>query len=150
MTKSSWQMFALILLIVSCAGLMAGCGEDKNAIAAEVARGWTNSSISDISDAVAEMVIDEEPIVARLAAAALAGLIRENLSWDYSEPERISEDRYSVIATATADVKIEIPPLADKLYVVSLPFNLEVDTDARSVLRWVPDLRSAKFDERDG
>ena len=149
MTKSSLQTFALVSLIISCTGLLAGCGEDKKAIAAEAARAWTNNSVNQVSDAVAEVVIGEEPIFTPLASGALAGLIRQNLSWDYSAPERISDDRYSIIATAKADVKIETLPLVDKSYVVSLPFNLDIDTDAKSVLRWVPDFRSAKIDERD-
>ena len=103
------------------------------AIAAEVARALANDSINRVSDVVAEIVIGEEPIVTRLVAGALASLILQNLAWDYSEPERDSEDRYSVIATATANVKIEMPPLVDKSYVVSLPFNLDVDADAKSV-----------------
>lgn len=150
MTKSSWQLASLVLLTIACAGLMAACGgEDKKAIATEVAKEWTNTTINEVSDTAAELIIGEEPIVAQLAGGALAGLIRENITWEYAEPERKSDDRYAITVTATADVKVEIPLVADKRYVVSVPFNLDVDTDSRAVVSWIPDLRSIKLEERD-
>ena len=149
-TKSIWQFATLIMLTIVCVGLLAACGgEDKKAIATEVAKTWTDTSMSGVSGTVAELIIGEEPMVAQLAGGALAGLVRETLTWDYSEPERESEDRYAVTATATADVRIDVPLVADKRYVVSVPFNLDVDTNSRAVVSWIPDLRSGKFEERD-
>ena len=151
MIKPSSRISALALLVIACAGLLAGCGsEDKKQIAAEVAAKWTDTSINDASDAVAELIIGEKPIVTQLAGRVLAGRIRENLSWEYSEPERKGEDRYVVIATATADIKVEVPPLIDRRYVASLPFKLDVDTGAKNVSKWVPDFLAAKIEERDG
>lgn len=151
MTRPSLQTAALILLVIACAVLLVGCGgEDKKQIAAEVAAKWVDTSIDEASDAVAELVIGENPIVTQVAGGVLAGRIRENLSWDYSEPERRGEDQYAVTATATADIKVEAPPLIDKRYVASLPFKLDVDTDSKSVLRWVPDSLAAKIEEWDG
>ena len=41
----------------------------------------------------------------------------------------------------------ELPLLGDKAYVVSLLFNLDVDTSTETVGRWSPDVLSARVEE---
>lgn len=142
--------FAALFMLLTPAWMLAGCGseDDGKAVAAEVASAWVNSSIDEVSGAVAELVIGEEPAVAGLAAGALSGLIRDGLSWTYSEPMRLREGRYEVTATAVADITVTIPLLDDRRYVASLPLNLEVDIEARNVASWLPDLDSATVESR--
>ncbi len=144
------RITALLLTSMALVGLWVGCGggESREDIATEVARGWVNTSIDQVSDATVELIIGENPSLTQLAGGVIAGEIRDNLSWTYSVPKRESEDRYSVTATAVADLKIDIPLLGDKAYSVSAPFNLEVDTKARTVSDWSLDLLSARVEER--
>ena len=136
---------ALLLLLTAVGWTIAGCGggDNEKAVAAEVASDWVDSNIDQVSHAAAELAISEEPALASLSAGALSGLIREGLSWTYSEPVRLRENRYGVTATAVADVTIKIPLLDDRRYVATVPINLEVDTDAKVVASWLPDLGSA-------
>lgn len=142
------RVLALFLLLTAVGWMTAGCGsgDDGKAVAAEVAANWVDSSVEQVSETVAELIISEEPAMANLAAGALSGLIREGLSWTYSEPVRLREDRYQVTATAAADVTVKIPLLDDRRYVGTVPFNLEVDTNARVVSSWLPDLGSATLE----
>ncbi len=144
------RVAALLLLLTTFAWTIAACGtgEDEEAVAIEVATNWVDSNISELSEAVADLVLDEEPALASLAAGGLAGLIRENVSWTYSEPVRLRESRYRVTATAVADATIKIPLLDDRRYVATVPFNLEVDTDARDVVSWLPDLGSVSVESK--
>ena len=141
-----------ILLLTSMAlvGLWAGCGggESKEDIAAGVAREWADTSIDQVSDDTVKLIIGEKPFLTQLVGGVIADQIRENLSWTYSVPKEEGEDRYSVTATAVADLRIDIPLLGEKAYSVSAPFNLEIDTDARAVSDWSLDLHSARVEER--
>lgn len=137
--------FAALCLLLATAWTLAGCQnqDDDKAVAVDVASAWVDSSIDEVSSAIAELVIRERPAAATLAAGAISGLIRERLSWDYSEPVRLREGRYRVTATAVADITVQIPPLVNANYMVTMPFNLDVDTDNKEVVSWLPDLNSA-------
>ena len=144
------NIIVLLLLSTALAGLWAGCGggESKEDIATEVAREWVNASIGLVSQATVELIVGEKPALTQLAGGVIANQVRQNLSWTYSAPKEESEDRYSITATAVADLKIDIPLLGEREYSVSAPFNLEVDTGARDVSEWSLDLLSARVEER--
>ena len=144
------KIIVLLLTSMALAGLWAGCGagESKEDIATGVAREWVNTSIGLVSEATVELIVGEKPALTQLAGGVIADQIRENLSWTYSAPKEESEDRYSITATAVADLKIDIPLLGEKEYSVSAPFNLEIDTGARAVSEWSLDLLSARVEER--
>ena len=144
------KITVLLLTSMALVGLWAGCGggESKEDIATGVAREWVNTSTGLVSEATVELIVGEKPALTQLAGGIIADQIRENLSWTYSVPKEESEDRYSVTATAVADLKIGIPLLGEKAYSVSAPFNLEIDTDARAVSDWSLDLLSARVEER--
>ena len=144
------NIIVLLLLSTALAGLWAGCGggESKEDIATEVAREWVNASIGLVSQATVELIVGEKPALTQLAGGVIANQVRQNLSWTYSAPKEESEDRYSITATAVADLKIDIPLLGEREYSVSAPFNLEVDTGVRAVSEWSLDLLSARVEER--
>ena len=138
-----------LLVLVVAASLVVGCGggENKEDFASEVARTWVSDSIDEVIDEVVELVAGETPVVSQIAGGVLSEQIRNNVSWEYSTPEREAEDRYQVIAIASVAVDIDIPILGTKTYAASLPFALDVDTDAETVVRWAPDLLSARVGE---
>ena len=138
-----------LLALITFASLAAGCGsgESKEDIASEVAKAWVSASIDEVADEVIELVVGEAPIVNQIAGAVLSDQIRDNLLWEYSPPKREAEDRYQVTATASVTLEIKIPILGAKTYAASLPFILDVDTDTEAVVRWVPDLPSARVGE---
>jgi len=145
------KIIVLLLMAMALAGLWAGCGggESKEDIATEVAREWVDTSIGLVSEATLELIVGEKPALTQLAGGFIADQVRQNLSWTYSAPKKASEDRYSVTATGVADFKIDILPfLGEKAYSVSAPFNLDIDTGARTVSDWSLDLLSARVEER--
>ncbi len=139
------RIAALFLVLIGFASLAAGCGsgESQEEIATGVARAWVDESIEEVSHAVIELVAVEASVVTQMVGEVLAEQVRSNLDWTYSAPRRDSEARYQMTATAAVRVTIEIPLLEDKTYAVFLPFSLEIDTDARRVVRWSPDILSA-------
>ena len=144
------KIIVLLLTAMALAGLWAGCGggESRENIATGVARDWVNTSIDLVSEATVELIVGEKPALTQLAGGVIADQVRENLSWTYSTPKEEGEDRYSITATAVADLKIDIPLLGEREYSVSAPFNLEIDTRARAVSEWSLELLSARVEER--
>ena len=144
------KITALLLASMALVGLWAGCGggESKENIATGVAKEWVNTNTTLVSETTVEIIVGERPALTQLAGGVIADQIRENISWTYSAPKEEGEDRYSVTATAVADLKIDLPLLGEKAYFVSAPFNLEIDTGARAVSRWSLDLLSARVEER--
>ena len=138
-------LMAIISLATAC-----GSGESQEDIATEVARTWVDNSIDDVSNAVAELVTGNDPIVSQIAGGVLAEQVRDNVEWSYSTPKREGDEKYQVAVTASVTLSVELPLLGTKAYVVSLPFILDVDTNAKTVERWSPDALSATVEEQGG
>ena len=62
-------------------------------------------------------------------------------------PRRRLHGKYDVTATATAEIALSLPLLGTKTYAVSLPFDLNIDTTAGSIVSWIPNLPSATVRE---
>ena len=146
MARVCMVMAASLLLI----GAWAGCGdgEDREVIAADVAREWVGSNTKLISDAAVELIVADKPALAHVIGAVVADQARDQLSWTYSVPRKLSEDRYMVVATTAAGVEVNLPTVGKKVYSVSVPFDLEIDTGTRTVLDWSVDFDSARLVER--
>lgn len=144
------KFFMILLASVALIGVWAGCGggESKEDISTKAAEEWVDSSIELVSAAAVELVIADRPALTQLAGGMIADQIRDNLFWTYSVPKEESEDRYSVTATAVAELEIDLPLLGKRAYSVSLPFDLEIDTDASAVSDWSIDFDSAKAEEK--
>ena len=140
----------MFLPLAAFVSLVAGCGsgESQEEIATGVARTWVNNSIEDVSDTVVNLVIGEAPLLSQIAGEVLAEQVGDNVAWSYSTPKRDGEDKYKVTVTASVTLRVEIPLLGTKAYVASLPFILDVDTDAKVVERWSPDVLSAEVKEQ--
>ena len=146
MTRSIVAFLALVAII----SLATACGSGKSQeeIATEVASAWVNSSIGEVSDKVVDLVVGESPVLDQIAGDILADQILDNVMWSYSASKREGEYEYQVTATASVTLSAEIPLLGTKAYVVSMPFILDVDTDAMNVSRWSPDALSASVKEQ--
>ena len=146
------KIAALLLTLMAIISLATACGsgESQEDIATEVARTWVDNSIDDVSNAVAELVTGNDPIVSQIAGGVLAEQVRDNVEWSYSTPKREGDEKYQVAVTASVTLSVELPLLGTKAYVVSLPFILDVDTNAKTVERWSPDALSATVEEQDG
>ena len=146
------KIAALLLTLMAIISLATACGsgESQEDIATEVARTWVDNSIDDVSNAVAELVTGNDPIVSQIAGGVLAEQVRDNVEWSYSTPKREGDEKYQVAVTASVTLSVELPLLGTKAYVVSLPFILDVDTNAKTVERWSPDALSATVEEQGG
>ena len=103
-------------------------------------------TVEDVSNAVAELVTGNVPILSQIAGDALAGQVRDNVVWSYSTPKpKAMKNTRWLRASVTL---IELPLLGTKAYVASLPFILDVDTKAKTVERWSPDVLSATVEEQ--
>ena len=143
------RMATLSILLAICAWSIVGCGGPSNEeIAVETAQQWVDSSIGQVSEAVVELVAGEYPAVAGIASAVVADQLRDNLEWEYSTPRRESGERYSLTATATADIQVQVPLLGSQEYSASMPFNLVVDTKERTVVSWSPNLVGASIERQ--
>lgn len=128
-----------VLLVLTCICTFFSCSpKDPPEIAREVARGWTENNIESISKSISAQVADNNPLVATAIAAAISNEIKQRISWQYSQPEKLSEDRYGVIAKAS--VPLEIPLLGN--YHISLNYNLVIDTSNKQVLNATMDTGS--------
>ncbi len=145
---------AVALTVVSC-----GSGEDRAAIATEVANEWVQDNIDNVSEAIAEALtlapalgdfLDAVPAAKALVADAVADQIRDKIDWTFSTPSPQDDIIYWVTATAGLGIEIDPPVLAARTYTVSLPFQLLIDTDARAVQEWSADLGAAAVRDTTG
>ena len=119
----------LILLAVIITSVI-GCGEDPVVVAQEVARDWTNTSVSEISEDIGAFSTGNIPLLKDVAASIVEGAIRDDLTWSYGKPQRLSDDIYLVVATASSDFDIFLIGS----YTVSMDYRLEIDTKYKKVL----------------
>ena len=141
---------ASIIVPLLCLTLLAsfGCaGQSQEDIAVEVAEKWTDDSIESVADSVVQVLVGEFPIVSRLAGDILADQVKERVSWSYRGIGSEGDDTYRVVATASVNLSLSLPFIGDREYSVSLPIDLWVDTENRSVNRWVPNISSASVRE---
>lgn len=141
----------LTSFILACAaiGVVMACGANQEAVATRVATEWVTDNVDPVSEEFARLVIGDYPILAQVAGDVLADRIQDSVTWAYDEPQCESDDRCRLIATASVTIDVSLPLLGDRRYVASLPFSLLVDTDAESVLRWLPQPQDASVEERE-
>ena len=112
-------------------------------IALEVAREWSSSSIDDISELAMGLLVGNAPIVTQIGGNILADKIRDRVAWSFSEARCPLEGQCEVTATANAALDINIPFVFNDTVTVELPFDLDIDTGARRVTDWDPDIGAA-------
>ena len=141
--------FAVPMLCLTLLMLIGCSGETQEDIALEVAEKWTDVSIDNVSDSVVQVLVGEFPIISRLAGGILATQVKERVSWNYRGVGSEGDDIYRVVATASVNLSFSLPVVGDREYAISLPFDLWIDTEERSVNRWVPNISSASVSEKE-
>ncbi len=129
--RSYFRLTAVGLLLT----LALACGSKPEDVAAQVARDWTSSSMVTVSDTLVAAAVGDTPILKQVAASVINHQVRKNVKWDYSRPSKVSTDRYTVIATASAPIEIKVLVLQQS-YKLSAEFPLTVDTKNKKVLDW--------------
>ena len=128
------------------------CGEDRAAIATEVANEWVQDGTDTASEVIVELllvapalrdILENVPSAKTLLAGIVADQIRDKIAWTFSTPSPQDDVIYRVTATAAAEFEIDLPLVEAWPYAVTLPFHLLIDTDARTVLDWSADFDNA-------
>ena len=77
-------------------------------------------------------LIDIDPSGRERLDGLVAGHIREAADWSYSPPLHQGGSIYHVVATARLDIELNLP-LTARLFSLTVPFNLRIDTDTWDV-----------------
>jgi hypothetical protein len=126
---------------------MQACGsESSEEVATKVAQDWTSSNVSQVASLLGELVTGDTLILRNLAAAIINDQINENITWTYSNPAKVSEDRYRVVATASSQISINLL-LLQRDYRLSGNFFLTVNTDKKQLQDWELDIGSFDITE---
>lgn len=138
----------LCLSAAACAGLAAAtaCSSQEN-VASRVATEWVTDNAEIVTEEFVRLTTGEVPFVGQLARSVLEDQIQDNITWEFSQAECASDNECELLATAVVPIDVSLPFDGDKIYVVSLPFDLRVDTERREVTRWVPDVPAATVRE---
>ena len=141
------RVAVLVALVLAVAVVVAvvsfRSGEDRAAIASEVANEWVEENIDAVSDAMVEVLtlapalgglLENVPSAKTLLAGAVADQVRDKIDWTFSTPSPQDDVTYRVTATAGLDIEIDPPILSALTYTATLPFHLLIDTvrDARN------------------
>ena len=145
------RILLLVAVLVSIVSLsVLGCeeGGGEEEVALEAARDWTHGSIKQIGLEIGGLVMGEAPILKEFALTAIAETIRNQLTWKFSTPVKKAEDRYEVVATASASARLGVAFVSEKDYDISADFVLDVDTSKPEVVGSQLDLSTLSVTER--
>ena len=148
MFKSRIVLFAVlgvVLLGVAAVGLflLLGSSQSDEEIAAQVATEWAHDSINSVTEMLVGFVIGDLPFITSSIAEYIAELVREYITWGYSEPSCPAEGRCDVKATARVSMDVNIPLVMNSTVTVKMPFDLDIATGSKSVRSWYPDFGGA-------
>ena len=119
-----------IFLIITIICTFFYCAKDPVDIARKVAEEWASNNVNDISNNIAGLVVNDNPLIEAAVSMTISKQINQKVFWEYSTPRKLAEDRYEVVATAYSE--IEMPLLG--IHRVSVNYNLEIDTKQKQVL----------------
>lgn len=134
---------AIVLMLFTAISLVIiGCQRTNHAeIATRIAEDWTSESVAYVSEEMALLIISDIPLVTDAFTSLIEGQITEHVAWSYSQPSKLSDNRYKVIPTAMST--IDVPMIGS--YSVSADFLLTVDTEQEKVVNWGIDTNSFEF-----
>ena len=146
--RASIMRAAAIVALVSLTCILAcGGGEsEEKARALEAAQSWAEENTQTVASEVVAFIASGIP-----GASLLDGVIAEQvvklLTWEFSDPVKTGDENYSVLATVSTSVELDLPVVGEKGYKASLPFNLRVDAGTGEVTGWSPDVSQADVSE---
>jgi len=136
------RMFLPAALITALLLSMQACGgKTSEEVATQVAQDWTSSNVSQVASLLGDLVTGDTPVLRELAAAIINDQISENITWTYSNPTKVSKDRYRVVAAASSQISVNLL-LLQRDYRLSGNFVLTVNTEKEQVQDWELDIGS--------
>lgn len=126
--------------------MLSWFGKGSKAKAAKgIVKDWEKSKVSDIADEIVRIIPGQVPFLRELASTSLSGMIKKNLIFYASEPQKIVNDLYNIIDTVRIKVGPGIP-FIDKQFTVSINYSINVDVKAKKIVKASPDISSLKID----
>ena len=116
-------------------------------IVSEVIKTWADANADVIVAQITERISLEVPLTGRLADTVLRTQVEDNLALVFSVPRRIGEGLYRLTVTTETVLEFDLPLIGKKAYIVSLPFNVDIDIESKTVEGWEADVSSAKVEE---
>jgi hypothetical protein len=117
----------------------------KGNVAKRIVKDWEKAKVSDIADEIVRIIPGQVPFLRELASTSLSGMIKKNLIFSASEPQKIAGDLYNIIDTVRIKVGPGIP-FIDKQFTVSINYSINVDVKAKKIVKASPDISSLKID----
>jgi hypothetical protein len=117
----------------------------KGNVAKRIVKDWEKSKVSDIADEIVRIIPGQVPFLRELASTSLSGMLRNNLIFSASDPQKISDDLYNIIDTVRIKVGPGIP-FIDKQFTVSINYSINVDVKAKRIVKASPDISSLKIE----
>lgn len=117
----------------------------KGNTAKGIVREWEKSKVSDIAEEIVRIIPGQVPFLRELASTSLSGMLRNNLIFSASEPQKISDNIYRIIDTVRIKVGPGIP-FIDKQFTVSINYSINVDVKVKKIVKASPDISSLKID----
>ena len=142
----SKQRLMSFILACGAVGAVMACGVNQEAVATRVASDWVIDNVATVSEEVARLFLGDSAALAQGTVDGYADWVADSVTWTYGEPECESDDRCQVTVTASVLVDLSRTRIGDRLDVFSLPFSLLMDTDAETVLLWLPLKGDATWD----
>jgi hypothetical protein len=133
MIKHKKTIFTIIisLIVITAVIMLSGCaGKDPSVIAVEVSREWAADNVDSVSKSIAGLVANNSPLFKTIVAKTIEKNINDRLAWKFSDPRKVAEDRYEVVATAYTDIDLSIVGS----YTTSIDYNLTIDTKNKEVV----------------
>lgn len=120
-----------VLLFIGIMSMFFSCApKDPAVIAGKVAKEWSANNVDNVSSSIGDLIAGDNPLIKIAMVTVIKNEIKQRIAWEYSEPRKLGEDQYEVIATAYSGV--EVPLLGS--YKVSLDYNLKIDTGRKQVI----------------
>jgi hypothetical protein len=124
------QLTSVFLFITVISIFFCCAPKDPAAIASKVAEDWASNNVNDVSKSIAGLVVNNNPLLQTVVGTAITNEINQRIKWEFSYPQKIEEDQYTVIATAYAIIGL---PLFGS-YILSVNYNLAVDAKNKKVI----------------
>ena len=144
---SIMRAVAIVALVSLTCILACGGGESgEKARALEAAHSWAEGNTQTVVSEVVAFIASGIP-GASLLDDVIAEQVVKLLTWEFSDPVKTGDENYSVLATVSTSVELDLPVVGEKEYTASLPFNLRVDAGTGEVTGWSPDVSQADVSE---
>ena len=129
--KVKITQFTYVFLFIAIVSIFCCCApKDPADIASKLAQDWASSNINSISRSIAGLVSKNNPLIETAVTMAIDNQINKKIVWVYSEPQKLAEGHYSVMATAYSPIELHL--LGN--YRISINYKLEIDTKLEKVI----------------